>query len=49
MGEVVAEDRGAVPRPEEDPSEDFLPQLADYTARFRMWGAGGENKAYKSF
>lgn len=34
IGEVLPEDRGEIPRKE--PSADFLAQLKEYTAKFRM-------------
>jgi hypothetical protein len=46
VGEVVAADRGGVPRPEEAPSPEFLEQLRQYTAPFRM---AEEDRAFKSF
>ena len=46
VGEVVAKDRGGVPQPEEAASPEFMEQLRQYTAPFRM---PEEDRAYKSF
>jgi len=44
VGEIVSADLATVPRPDEEPSNDFLRQLRDYMAGFRL-----EEKMYKSF
>ena len=36
VGEIAAEDRGLVPSPSPGPSDDFLAQLADLSAPFRL-------------
>ena len=57
VGEIVARDLPSVPLPPEEPSEDFLRQLREFTADFRLAPGEGEPpaeddeevKAFKSF
>jgi hypothetical protein len=51
VGEVAEEDLDEVPRPEEEPSPEFLEQLRRHTAGFRLprGSGGGEERTHKSF
>jgi cytochrome b involved in lipid metabolism len=50
-GEVLHQDREAVPRPSVEPSDDFMKQLREWTVDCRLQdgGDGGDERAFKSF